>query len=222
MSRFLSHDQTKVDLTEYQAKKTLDHSSDSTQIVITSAGDHTRSNKNVGIVSREQSRRSRHPDDLLGGYLQPRGTQRPEMWKWHSSPRSTHVLVLLIANYHMLPKKTSISMASGVLYIEPIWKALGPEKAKALSAFHAFTRAVNTGIFTRIGKQTWFKLFLEAENEIIKALGMLSDDTDVTEESLQSHLASFVCFAYCSKGIEISDPSHCSALAPILQIYSRK
>ena len=55
MSRFLSHDQTKVDLIEYQAKKTLDYSSDSTQIVITSAGSHTRSNKDVGIASREQS-----------------------------------------------------------------------------------------------------------------------------------------------------------------------
>ena len=106
----------------------------------------------------------------------------------------------------MLPKKTSISMASGVLHIEPIWKALGPEEAKALPAFHVFTGVDHTGRFTRIGKQSWFKLFLEADKEIIKALGMLSDDTDVTEESLQSYLASFVCSAYCSKGIEISDP----------------
>ena len=105
------------------------------------------------------------------------------------------------------------------MHIEPIWKALGLEKAKALPAFHAFIGADNTGRFTRIGKRTWFKLFMEADKEIIKALGMLSDDTDVTEESQQSHLASFVCSAYCSKGMEISDhPPPCSALAPILQM----
>ena len=55
MSRFLSHDQTKADLTAYLAKKTFDYSSDSTQIVIISADGHTRSNKGVGIVSRQQS-----------------------------------------------------------------------------------------------------------------------------------------------------------------------
>ena len=41
-------------------------------------------------------------------------------------------------------KNTSISMASGVIRIEPIWTAIGAEKAKALPAFYAFTGADNT------------------------------------------------------------------------------
>ena len=41
----------------------------------------------------------------------------------------TDVLVLAIANYDLLPRKTSIFMASGVLPIKSFWTALGTEKA---------------------------------------------------------------------------------------------
>jgi len=36
--------------------------------------------------------------------------------------------------------------------IEPIWRTIEAERAKALPAFHAFTGADNTGRFSRIGK----------------------------------------------------------------------
>ena len=116
----------------------------------------------------------------------------------------TDVLVLIIASCDLLPKNTSISMVSGVPQIKPLWTALGPEKAKALPAFHAFSGADNTGRFARIGKATWFKLFLESDDDVIRALCMLCDDTDVTEDFLQSTLARFVCTAYCPKGLQIS------------------
>ena len=47
MSRFLSHDKTKADLTEYLAVKTLEYSKDSSMLVITSASGHTRSNNEL-------------------------------------------------------------------------------------------------------------------------------------------------------------------------------
>lgn len=51
----------------------------------------------------------------------------------------TDVLVLLTANYNLLPlSNTSISM-SGVIDIETLWTRLGETKAKALSALHAFS-----------------------------------------------------------------------------------
>ena len=77
-------------------------------------------------------------------------------------------------------------MVSGVQQIKPLWTALGPEKAKALPAFHAFSGADNTGRFARIGKATWFKLFLESDDDLIRALCMLCDDTDVTEDFMLS------------------------------------
>lgn len=47
LTRFLSHEKTKADLTEYLANSTLDANSTSSQLVITSASGHTRSNRNL-------------------------------------------------------------------------------------------------------------------------------------------------------------------------------
>ena len=47
----------------------------------------------------------------------------------------TAVLVLAIAHYDKLCKKTSISMVSGIIDIQPIWRALGKEKAQALPIY---------------------------------------------------------------------------------------
>ena len=38
-------------------------------------------------------------------------------------------------------------MASGIVEVNPIWTALGADRAKALPSFHAFTGADNTGRF---------------------------------------------------------------------------
>ena len=116
----------------------------------------------------------------------------------------TDVLVLIIATCDLLPKNTSISMVSGVQQIKPLWTALGPEKAKALPAFHALSGADNNGRFARIGKATWFKLFLESDDDVIRALCMLCDDTDVTGDFLESTLARLVCAAYCPQGLQVS------------------
>jgi hypothetical protein len=56
-----------------------------------------------------------------------------------SPDTDTNVLVLVIANYDLMLKNTSISMASGVIGIEPKWRAIEAERAKALPAFHALT-----------------------------------------------------------------------------------
>ena len=114
----------------------------------------------------------------------------------------TDVLVLVIANYDILLRNTSISMVSGVVEVNPIWAALGADRAKGLPAFHAFTGADNTGRFSRIGKTTWLNTYLETDNDVINALKKLSITSEVTEELL-STLARFVCAAYSPKGIHI-------------------
>jgi len=68
---------------------------------------------------------------------------------------------------------------------------------------YAFSGADNTGRFARIGKPTWFKLFMEAEDDVIEALCTLCDDVDMSED-LQLTLAKFVCTAYRPKGIQLS------------------
>ena len=51
----------------------------------------------------------------------------------------TDVLVLVLANYDRLCRRTEVAMKSGLVEIEPIWKAIGRDKANALPIFHAFT-----------------------------------------------------------------------------------
>lgn len=78
--------------------------------------------------------------------------------------------------------------------IQPLWDVLGQAKAQALRGFHAFSFADNIGRFAGVGEATWFKIFLEADDDTAEALKKLSDDTEVTGELLNS-LESFVCVA---------------------------
>lgn len=156
MSRFLSHDKTKADLTEYLARKTLDYSKDSSKLIITSASGVTRSNKDVGIFDDNNHEEA----DTLMICLAVSASRRNQgdIQLRFFSP-DTDVFVLAIANYDLLPKYTSISMVSGILQIQPYWDTLGNKKAKALPAFHAFSGADNTGRFAGIGKTTWLKIY---------------------------------------------------------------
>ena len=52
-----------------------------------------------------------------------------------------HVLVLAVANHHLLIRNTSVAMASGVIDVEPIARALGRQRANALPALNAFAGA---------------------------------------------------------------------------------
>ena len=70
------------------------------------------------------------------------------------------VLVLIIANYDRLQIKTTISMASGVKDIRPIWRTLGPEKEKALPRLYAFTETDNTGRYFSDRQSNLVKTFL--------------------------------------------------------------
>ena len=200
LSRFLSHDQTKANLTEYLAEKTLDYNKDSPKLIITSAAGHTRSNRDVGPFPDNNHEEADTLMICLGVSATERNSEDAQMTFF--SP-DTDVLVLIIANYDRLPKNTSISMASSVQQIEPLWAALGPDRAKALPGLHAFSGADNTGRFARIGKPTWFKLFLDAEDDVIEALCTLCGDADMSED-LQLTLAQFVCTAYRPKGIQLS------------------
>ena len=198
MSRFLSHEKTKADLTSYLAAKVLEYNMGAAKLIITSASGRTRSNKDLLFEDNNHEEA-----DTLLIHQAVLASQRnpPDAQLVFFSP-DIDVLVLVTANYNVFLKNTSFSMASGVVKIEPLWRALGPERAKALPAFHAFTGADNTGRFSRIGKATWLQAYLKADEAVINALQMLQDDVEVTEGML-STLATFVCAAYAPKGIKI-------------------
>src|SRR6218665_1670872 len=99
----------------------------------------------------------------------------------------------------MMLKNTSISRNSGVLRIDPIWRATVAERAKALPAF---TGADNTGRFSHIGKATWMQVHMKADRNVISSLQIISTEAEVTDTML-ANMAGFVCAAYSLQGIYI-------------------
>lgn len=152
MSRFLSHEKTKADLTGYLAAKTLEYNRASSKLIITSASRHTRSNKD--LLFKDNNHEEQHVITLLIHQAVLAMQQNPLDAQMVFFSPDIDVLVLVTANYDLLLRNTSISMASGVVQIEPLWRALGAVRAKALPAFHSFTGADNTGMFSSIGKAT--------------------------------------------------------------------
>ena len=113
MSRFLSHDKTKADLANYLAAKTLEYNDTSHKLVITSSSGHTRSNKDLLF----QYNNHEEADTLLIHQAVLASQRNPTNAQLVFFSPDTDVLVLVIANYDLMLKNTSISMVSGVMRI---------------------------------------------------------------------------------------------------------
>ncbi|KAI4810921.1 hypothetical protein KUCAC02_013848, partial [Chaenocephalus aceratus] len=120
LSRFLSHDQTKADLTDYLAAKILEYNRGSSKLIITSASGNTRSNKDLLFEENNHE----EADTLLIHQAVLASHRNPADAQLMFFSPDTDILVLVTANYDLLLKNTSISMASGVVQIEPLWRAL--------------------------------------------------------------------------------------------------
>lgn len=180
-------------------QRLLEYNSTSHKLVITSSSGHTRSNEDFLFQDNNHEE-----GDTLLIYKAVLASQRnlPIAQMVFFSP-DTDVLVLVIANYDLMLKNTSISMASRVMGIEPIWRTTGTESAKSLPALHAFTDADNTGRFSPIGKPTWLQVYMKVDRDVISSLQMLSTEAEVTKTMLAALEPSFVCAAYSPKGIYI-------------------
>ena len=104
MNRFLSHDKTKADLTNYLAAKILEYNSTSHKHL---SSWHIRSNEDLLFQDN-----SHEEADTLLIYQAVLASQQnpPDAQMIFFSP-DTDVLVLVIANYDLMLKNTSISMA---------------------------------------------------------------------------------------------------------------
>ena len=76
--------------------------------------------------------------------------------------------------------------------LQPIVRALGPEKAAALPAFHAFSGADNTGCFAGKGKSSCWRAFMEADREIINDLSGLGGASAIPSDDIMASIEKFV------------------------------
>lgn len=84
MSRFLSHDKTKADLTNYLAAKTLEYNSTSHKLVIASSAGYTKSNKDLLF----QDNNHEEADTLLIYQAVLASQRNPSKHRWFSSPQT--------------------------------------------------------------------------------------------------------------------------------------
>ena len=115
MSRFLSHDKTKADLANYIAANTLEYNSASYKLVITSSPGKTRGNDRDLFFQHNNQEEADTPLFYQAVVALQRNALDAQMVFF--SP-DADVLVMVIANYDLMLKNTTISMTPGVLWIE--------------------------------------------------------------------------------------------------------
>ena len=81
--------------------------------------------------------------------------------------------------------------ANARIVIEPIARALGRQRAKALPALHAFS-GDTVGKCNQLGKATWMNIFMKSGSDTIGALEQLLTVNETSEQQL-AVLASFEC-----------------------------
>ena len=57
--------------------------------------------------------------------------------------------------------------------LNPMLRSMGG--SAAIVGFHAFTGCYNTGKFARSSKETYFKKFYDADNDVLNALSLLGE-----------------------------------------------
>ena len=95
----------------------------------------------------------------------------------------TYVLVLAVANHHLLLRNTSVSTVSGVIDVEPIARPLGRQRAHAL---YAFSAADKVGKFNQLGKATWLKIFMKSGSDTIGALEQLLIVNEISAQQIDN------------------------------------
>ena len=97
MSRFLSHDNSKADLTRYLASKTLEYDMESPKLIITSASGHTRSNKDLYFEDKNHE----EADTLLIHQAVLASQRNPSHSQLVFISADTDVLVLVLSLIHI-------------------------------------------------------------------------------------------------------------------------
>ena len=84
------------------------------------------------------------------------------------------------------------------IQIKKIYEELGPAKAAALPGFHALTGADITGSFAGKGKLQCWKIFNQADEDVIQAFTDLGSSKEISE-NICIAIEKYVCRLYHPK-----------------------
>ena len=195
---FLRSNATKDSLTLYLAQKLVTYSKTH---IITATRKYVMSNKpgtiNPGVSSQEEA------DTLMILHACEAAKAGCTV---HIYSQDTDVLVLALKRVPQLGKNVAMVMGTGdrrrLIMLEPIYNALGSEKATGLCKWHALTGCDKTGHMNGKSKKACLKAYLKASPEKVSLLGICDEPSADTITAY----ASFLCSQFCRKGINISKP----------------
>ena len=199
MSKFLSNDVTKQNLTIYLAERAVAHFSSFQELSYLVSANGSM----VGNIPWPNHNNHEKADTLLVWHAIHASTYNPDATSeiFVMSP-DTDVLVIMISFAEQLLENTYFTMSTErKIRVASAYKELGSSKSKALIAFHALTGCDTTGKFFGNGKGQWFKNFQKADKAVVEQIATVGMQTPL-EEMIE--LERFVAKVYCPKSKSIS------------------
>jgi len=194
MKRLLSHNNTKMELTEYLARKTLEHAeTKGKRLVVAWGSECEATHKDVTHLQSTQEEAETkmllHAVDAAANGATTITIHAPD----------TDVFILSLRRYPELCEETYFVTGSGqrhrVIKLRPIVQTIGSAKTAALPALHALSGADNTGSFAGKGKATWWRAFQEADLGIITDLARLGT-TEYPTADIMAAIERLICQVY--------------------------
>lgn len=197
LRKFLSNVTNKDRLTSYLGSKTLSHFRNSEKAVVVATKDGAKSNiLDVEHLNSDQE----EADTLLILHAIDAARRVDEV---HISSPDTDVVVLALQKLPVINSKVCVLLGTGQkrrnVLLQPIYNALGRQKADGLLGFHALTGSDTTGRIVGKGKATCWKAYTNANEHIWTAFSQLGKTEHLLEQT-QDALEEFVCALYAPLG----------------------
>lgn len=200
---FLGSVATKDSLTLYLAQRLIDHSK---MCMITATRKEVMSNytnnATPGVSTQEEA------DTLM---ILHAVEANKAGYTVHIYSQDADVLILALRRTALLGKKSALVMGTGdrrrLVLLQPIYDALGPERANALCKWHALTGCDTTGYIRGKSKKACLEAFLKADTKIVTLISGLGCDTQPSNDTLNGCI-SFLCSLFCKKNVHITEPHH--------------
>ena len=194
MKIILSHHKTKMELTEYLARKALDHAeANGKRFVVAWGTECESSHKDVTHLRSTQE----EADTNMLLHAVDAATHGATEISIHSP--DTDVFILSLRRNPQLCDETNFVTGTGqrhrTIKLRLIVQSLSKEKTAALPALHALSGADNTGSFAGKGKATWWKVFQGADQDIITALANLGTGEPPAADTMTS-IEKLICQLY--------------------------
>ena len=197
MKRLLSHERTKMELTEYLSSKVIQKSECLGRNVIVAWGCYCQGT-GCDVTHVKSSQEEANTKIILHAVdAASRGATEITI---HSP--DTDVFVLSLRRYPQLCTDvrfvTRTSQRHRVINLKHVVQVLGSTKVAALPDLHTLSGAEITGSFAGKGKATWWKIFKKADEEKISALANLGTRGQPTADTLTG-IEKLVCQVYVAR-----------------------